>query len=713
MQVEAPMVKRPSPFDAGAPPPDGQDEGADAAAPVAYDASATMRAWERFVGAHREPAAGGLVRGLIERSWQRSARLGVDARGRGSAVVAGADEISGLRRRHREMVSAAGKTFERIAAVLQDTATMVVITDERGVIIETGGDPRTIDSGHDIRLELGANWGENVTGTNGIGTALVTGQPVYVRAAEHFCEGVKAWTCIGTPIRSPLTGAIIGVIDFSGPQDIFHRHNVALGLMAASHIELALAEEMRIEHARLLDLCLARLRGGERGDGFVVLDRFGRLIHRSPGAADRLRLPNGEGELRIGEQIVDFRSDPGADDPLNDGWRGRLVDEAIEGLAPERIEPLVIDGDFAGAMLMLGAPPRRTGAAGRPTGREAQRALDAARAAIIGDSEVLREAVDRAERAARGRTSILLEGETGVGKELFAQLIHAAGMTSGKEPFVAFNCGAVSRELLGSELFGHAPGAFTGATREGRAGRFEVAHGGVLSLDEIGEMPLDLQPYLLRVLEEKAVYRIGDSKARPIDVRLVASTNRNLKQEAAEGRFRKDLYFRLGAVRITIPALRQRPGDIGLLIDHFNHAYASSYGVDALRFRPEAIEVLERYSWPGNVRELRNLVDSLSLMSTGRLIGVRDLPEDVLDEAAALEAGIVAQVAEADEEPITRIDATERRLIEKALAACNGNTSLAAAQLGISRSTLYRKLQHYRDADGQAQGGDGSDGGKP
>ncbi|MFT0858670.1 sigma-54-dependent Fis family transcriptional regulator [Ancylobacter sp. G4_0304] len=661
------------------------EEAADYAADGAYDASATMKAWESFLDRGRSVAPGGLVRGIIERSWQRSVVSGVDPRGRGSDLIVSPDEVDGLRRHHGGLLQAAGRTFERLADILGETATMVVVTDNRGVIIDTAGDPHIVDAAHDIRLEIGANWGETVTGTNGIGTALVTGKPVYVRAAEHFCEGVKSWTCIGAPIRNPLDGSVIGVVDFSGPQDMFRRHNIALGVMAASHIELALADQLRIERMQLLELCLSRLQGAGRGDGYVILDRQGRVIHHSDTAMARWRQANPDTELRLGTQLVDFEGS---------GWPDKIAN--IPGINTQRMEPLVQDGTFSGAVLLLG-PTGHPAPAVRASAGAAHLALTAARDAIIGESAVLIEAVERAERAAQGRSAILLEGETGVGKELFAKLIHAAGLHTGKEPFVTFNCGAVSKELLGGELFGHAPGAFTGATREGRAGRFEIADGGVLSLDEIGEMPLDLQPYLLRILEENAVYRIGEGRPRPINVRLVASTNRNLKAEAAEGRFRKDLYFRIGAVKITIPPLRNRHGDIGLLIHHFNRQIADTHCAEPLRFQPAALDLLERYEWPGNVRELRNLVESMSLMAVDRTVGVHDLPEDVVEgvERLPCSSGSPSGTADAADE-IARIDDAERRLIERTLVASGGNTSVAADRLGISRSTLYRKLQQYR-----------------
>ncbi len=706
MQTDAPMPKSSDPFD---PPPgfrslaSAEDHRDDL---DRYDERATRVAWERFVtGAAAASPARALVRRVIERSWLRSFEVGVDARGRGSPASAPPDLLHELRQRNRGLLSATRPTFERIGKILGDTATMVVITDDTGVILDVGGDRATIDAGHDIRLEVGASWGESVTGTNGIGTALVTGQPVYVHAAEHFCEGVKAWTCVGAPIRSPIDGSIVGIIDFSGPEDIFHRHNIALGMVAANHIELALAEQARIERMRLLEACLSKVRSFSGGDGLIVLDSFGRIIHLSDTAPMRWRSLDQATELQVGRQIIDFGPD---------GVRGDLAGHLPEALRGQSLEPLVVDGTVSGAVLVLGPRPRPAVSAGRTALLPVPVAVDAltaAKLAIVGQSAPLLDAIERAERAANGKCGILLEGETGVGKELFARLIHAAGMQTGKEPFVAFNCGAVSKDLIGGELFGHAAGAFTGATRDGRQGRFETAQGGVLSLDEIGEMPLDLQPYLLRVLEERMVYRLGDSKPRPVDVHLIASTNRNLRKDVAEGRFRKDLYFRIGAVRITIPPLRDRPGDVELLVYHFNRQISETYGMEPLRFRDSVLDLLQTYDWPGNVRELRNLIENLALMSTSRVVGVEDFPEDFVEDlkprrAAALPEperatlGTSVQFgASTGPGEISRLDETERRVIQQAVAASGGNMSVAAEKLGVSRSTLYRKLQHYKAED--------------
>ncbi len=653
-----------------------------------YDERETNKAWEDFLTFGDLKRDSAPVRGVIEQSWQRSAKTGVDSRGKGSNLVASPDDLYELRLKNHDLLGSSASTFRRVAQVLGDAATMLVITDRNGVVLDVGGDQRTIDSGHDIRLEVGAAWGETITGTNGIGTALVTGKPVHVHAAEHFSEGIKAWTCVGSPIRSPIDGSIIGIIDFSGPQAIFHRHNIALAVIAANHIELALSEKIRLERIQLLEASISRMPGMGSADGVVILDRFGRVVHHNDAATVRWRGIAQSRELSIGTQLL----------PSSDGLLVKDLSIGLpEELREQRIEPLVVDGAVKGAMLVLASRPRANLEASRmsPTARAA---LVSAKEAIVGCSEALLEVIEKVERAALGRTAVLLEGETGVGKELFARLVHAAGQKTGKEPFIAFNCGAVSKELLGGELFGHAPGAFTGATREGRPGRFEFAHGGVLSLDEIGELPLDLQPYLLRVLEERAVYRLGESKPRPVDVRLVASTNRNLKQEVAEGRFRKDLYFRIGVVKFTIPPLRERVGDVDILVDHFNRQFSVAYNTQPLHFEAATKELLRHHSWPGNVRELRNLIENLVLMTLTGMVTPRDLPEDFIEAVAQRPSrpSPMGLAAEPEGGEISRFDEMERRAIERAVANAGGNIAAAAEKLGLSRATLYRKLHQYR-----------------
>ena len=359
-----------------------------------------------------------------------------------------------------------------------------------------------------------------------------------------------------------------------------------------------------------------------------------------------------------------------------------------DGFGCREVSGLSIDGELRGVALVLAnrrsarsaAAPALVTAGPRPAPAHG----------IIAESARMLEAVDLARRVARVNAPVLVQGETGTGKELFARLIHTEYSGGREKPFVAINCGAIERELFGSELFGHVHGAFTGAVKEGKAGKLEQANGGVFCLDEIGEMPLEIQPYLLRVLEERTIYRIGDSRARPFDARLVALTNRDLRAEADVGRFRRDLYYRIGAVTVHVPPLRERGEDVLLLLDHFNHTIGAEFGLEPLRFPPELSDLFLRYSWPGNVRELRNLVQRLHPVSRHRDIALSDLPPEITVERPDERAGGGAP----DAHPVRLRDA-ERVAIVRAINEHDGNLSRVAEALGVTRPTLYRKLKLY------------------
>jgi two-component system, NtrC family, response regulator HydG len=284
---------------------------------------------------------------------------------------------------------------------------------------------------------------------------------------------------------------------------------------------------------------------------------------------------------------------------------------------------------------------------------------------------------------ARVESTALITGESGAGKERLARLIHEESSRSGG-PFVAVNCGAVAETLLESELFGHARGAFTGAERD-RAGLFEAATGGTLFLDEIGEISAGMQVKLLRVLQEREVRRVGESRSRAVDVRVVAATNRNLAEDVASGRFRQDLYYRLRVIELRVPPLRERPEDILPLARVFLLETARRMGRKITGFTPRAAEQLLRHAWPGNVREVQNTVEHAVALSSGSRIEVEDLPDEL---RAALPrprpTGAVRPLAD-----------VEREYILAAVEAAGGNRTRAAGDLGIGLATLKRKLKAY------------------
>lgn len=314
---------------------------------------------------------------------------------------------------------------------------------------------------------------------------------------------------------------------------------------------------------------------------------------------------------------------------------------------------------------------------------------------LVGQAPGWLRALERARQAAASGADVLIEAESGTGKELVARLIHRLSSRR-DQAFVAANCAAFPETLLESELFGHARGAFTGALTA-RPGRFEQAQRGTLLLDEIGEMPLGLQPKLLRVLQEREFERLGETKTTRVDVRVVATTNRSLAHMVREGKFRADLYYRLNVIPLSLPPLRERAGDVRELAQHFLRLYAAP-GKE-LRFRPEFLERLETHDWPGNVRELSNCVRRAVALATGADIGVESLDSAPCRIAADPAAPMTIGDSAAKDEDCLRaglsLETVERRLFEMTLAATRGNRSRAADLLGVSLRTVRNKIRSY------------------
>ncbi len=305
---------------------------------------------------------------------------------------------------------------------------------------------------------------------------------------------------------------------------------------------------------------------------------------------------------------------------------------------------------------------------------------------IIGKSPAMRKVFEQIKMAAGTRSTVLLEGESGTGKELVARALHVNSERAAR-PFVAVNCAALPHELIESELFGHEKGAFTGAVAS-RVGRFQAANGGTLLIDEIGEMPFDLQSKLLRVIETRSICPVGGNKDVTVDVRIIASTNRVLTELVNEGEFRDDLYYRLNVVRISLPPLRDRREDIPLLTRAFIDELATETGRPVRDISPEVMALLKGYDWPGNVRELRNLLEGIIVMSTREVIDVDDLPEGI--RGATPERSFVPDVRRG-----MTMEEIEKEAIRQALEVTDGSRTEASKLLGISTRTLQRKVQRY------------------
>lgn len=640
---------------------------------------AIMTAWEKFLSGDTMPQDA--VRRMVEDSWRRCLDQGVNPIRKSAPLVADDESLNSLQRRHAELIEAAKPVMVQAREFLAESATMMILTDPDGVILSVEGDPNAKYSGQGVQLVPGARWEEAVSGTNAIGTALAAAQPVQICAAEHFCEGIKHWTCSATVIRDPYDGGILGALDISGLSGSHNTHCLALAVAGAGRIEARLAALEMEKRARLLDVTLTPTKRWMDG-GLIIFDRRGRLV-------------------RANENAGLFLNSIGLD-------LGACNDLALTGLIAEKtaqrrtlpewmktdwLEPVIDHEERLGTILAIPLSRHFTTKAASLSSDADVAVIGRHFGQIIGDSPVLNKAKHRALQLAKLHVPVLLLGPTGAGKEVFARVLHNAGADAAR-PFVPLNCGSMTRDLLASELFGYAEGAFTGARRGGMIGKFEAAHGGTLFLDEIGEMPLDLQAHLLRVLEEGEVYRLGENKPRKVRVRVVAATNRNLREEVAAGNFRMDLFYRLAVTVLRLPALAEHREDIPLLVRHFVDQVSRNYGTPARNPSPEVLDALMAYPWPGNVRELRNVVEGMVLLAEGDVLTMDDLPPEIMSPNAAPISGAFAPALPASFST-GRLADSEREAMIAAMELEHGNFTRAARRLGIAKSTFYEKMKRH------------------
>jgi transcriptional regulator of acetoin/glycerol metabolism len=645
-----------------------------------HDAS-IMSAWEHLIGGGEWRPND--VRSVVDDSWRRCLVGHVDpCVGRAPPPVC-EDRLMQWRAANARLVDASVPLMQQTRDFLSQTGTVMLLADSDGMVLQQEGDMRIIEPADEVGLIPGCNWTELNCGTNAIGTALTLRQPVQIHGSEHFCAGIKRWTCSATVIRDPIDASVLGVIDVSGLADTYNRYSLALTVSLAGRIESRLARDAMERRLRLLDRCAVYF-GSTRGDGVLIVDERGRLVKANPQIVPALH--------RLG---VDARLGSGFSIPGLDGAGGTAPSaNAPDWIRRAHVETVREGTDVLGFIVVVPdtASHRRPALPARA--RDGHGDTTGAFERIVGTSGALRAALAKAQQLAPSKVPVLLLGETGSGKELFAQGIHQASACA-DGPFVALNCGGLSRDLLASELFGYAEGAFTGARKSGAAGKIEAANGGTLFLDEIGEMPLDIQPHLLRVLEENEIYRLGENTPRKVSFRLIAATHRNLKEEITAGKFRMDLYYRIAVTSISIPSLRERKEDLPALIAHWLAHLCERYGLPPISFDDEAYARLLNYDWPGNVRELRNTIEGSLLLAESGVITADKLPAEIgATVSARRHAGAQEQDATGGD-TIGSLEMAETESIRKALTYNAGNLTKAASHLGIAKSTLYQKIRKY------------------
>lgn len=625
------------------------------------------------------------VRPEILASWRRSRAFGVDSASVRKTVLS-CEALRDRIQRNQVMCDTAVPFMENLYEFVKGTGFCAILSDADGIVLRIIGDDDSLETARETLLVEGADRSEAALGTNAIGTALYLRQPIQIWADEHYYQPHRLWSCSAAPIFDPA-GDLVGLLCLSGNWENVHFHTLGMVVSASKAITMQLeaknlfteANDAKNKLSKTVELL---------NYGLLFTDGNGRITQINSLAASLLNIGSDDKERITGTCIGDYVPSDVFDIRrlLESGGDEREFDlDTFMGTL--HCSAVRVSG-HAGGKGEIAITIRKTEHIHRMVNRIVGSSARFTWDDIVGQSPAIREVRRLAQVAAPYPSNVLLQGESGTGKELFAQAIHNASNRSAR-PFVAINCGALPRSLIESELFGYEGGAFTSSNREGKAGKFELANGGTIFLDEIGDMPFDVQANLLRVLQTREVVRIGGKKSIQIDVRVICATNKNLEDSILNKTFREDLYYRLNVFAIAIPPLRERDDDIRLLSDYMLAKYTRSFNKPVCGFHPNAYEILTRYPWHGNVRELENTIERAVLVCQGDEITPADLPATLsLRQAQHI-------MPQTDPAAVITMSQSEEILIRNAISQNRGNIHRISRKLGLSRSTLYRKLKKY------------------
>ena len=608
----------------------------------------------------------------IEASHQRSREYGVSREERTNLACLTPAELAYRQAANRDFLDVAGAHIEESYDLLSPDEFMVAVVDREGYILHMAASDRIKALFAERNCVPGYRWTERDVGTTATSLCLELRAPVQLNDKDHYCKRAHGFTSSAAPIFGHGE-ELLGVLVASGNSGHVHLHTLGMVVSAARSIERQLRIMRRnrelARHVRFLDGVI-----DSTSVGILILDAEGRVWRVNRKGRQILRKDDLVGKpvsvlKGLSIDLEDVRQRPS--NWVNQECTLKGDHSSINFLFSVEavVEP---DGAMLGAVVVFEEVDSIRKLA-KIAGTKAYFTFDS----LVGSCDEFRKAIGLARKAAQSNSTVLIRGETGTGKELFAQSIHNASQRKG-HPFVPINCGAIPNELLESELFGYMDGAFTGAQKGGRAGKFELANNGTILLDEIGDMPHDMQVKLLRVLQTGEVYRIGARQPVLIDVRIIACTHVDLAKAVSEGRFREDLFYRLNVFPIVIPALRDRGREDILALAEF---FLAQNKVSPPSLSPAAERMLVEHSWPGNVRELQNTIQRALHLCDGDVMGADSLGLSVTEKVRHGAGGSLEDM--------------EREAIIEMLRLTSGNMAETARRLCISRATLYRKTKQF------------------
>lgn len=609
------------------------------------------------------------LKDYVAQSWIRCRALQLEKKQVQGRRVA-ADKYQEILNNNKDLIEVALPIMENILKSIKDIPTAISLSDSDGIILKVLCHPIYKEELKKNNYYDGFQWDENSVGTNAMSLCMQLGKPVQTVGAEHYCDLHERYTGTGVPIFGN-DGKILGCLN--SINDMSQYSDYTLGMMVAG-VSIIEKQMMLIKRTTYFLSSIESV-----SEGIILADHTFKINTVNSGACKILGI---ESNMLIGNDLSKILLNVDINDIKN-----RIKDKRIvvrvgdrEILCIGTINVIKFNLQPVGISLVFKAEKTISKTINKIVGNRAKYNFDD----IITDDPEMKRVIAEANRIALLECNVLILGESGTGKELFAQSIHN-GSRRANGPFIAINCAALPRDLVESELFGYEEGAFTGARKNGAMGKFELANGGTIFLDEIGEMPIEIQAKLLRVLDSRKITRLGSSREQEINVRIIAATNRDMEKMIEENSFRLDLYYRLNVVSFEIPPLRERKNDIPLLCEKFISSL-NSEGVHSITgVSDEYLRLLQKYNWKGNIRELQNVVARSYYICDKEIITEQFLPKKLVGIEAVNEL-------ECSEKALKE---QEKNLICQVLEKYNGNITKASMELGISKPTIYRKIKNY------------------
>lgn len=608
-----------------------------------------LHTWKKFVD--EGVLDSNRINERISESWYRCKQANVNPHMNKGQKILSSNIFQDQKKKSEIFLDIAIPQIQNMRKTIDELQMMALLIDPDGYVLSLSGNEQTLKRAKHINFIEGVKWTEAAVGTNAIGTALEIEEAIMISGTEHYSVASHSWSCAAAPIHND-DGKLIGVLDFSCPIEFSHPYMLGMVTSIAHAIERECSIRVHQNELHLIHRFLDAIDSNEQ---VVICNHRNVIVSASK---------------RIRERVTNWS-------------RMKLEDLMYYGLKTKLEVPVYSNNRMIGKCIYVKE-------------NKQEKVFSTSLfingitfPGVIGTSDAFQHTLEEIKLVSPTDASVYVCGETGVGKEYVARAIHENSPRK-NGPFIAVNCGALPKELMESELFGYAEGAFTGARRQGYKGKFKQADGGTIFLDEIGEVPPEMQVALLRVLQERTVTPIGSSKEVPVNIRIITATHKDLLRLVEEGKFRQDLYYRLHVYPLYVPSLIERKEDIPYFIQHF--CERKNWNVV---FPKSICNQFSQHTWPGNIRELLNALERIYILSQGREICEKQI-SFLLQTMMRNQHQLELQTENKTEDTLNFREKIQRDSMIEALEKTNGNVSLAAKLLDVPRSTFYKRMQKYK-----------------